>query len=78
MIGKYFIYMFVVRHTPWIKVLSEEIPARYLKIAWLALNPDTVATAREINKYTHTKQNSYTNYSSVFPRKQAVLCLPVP
>lgn len=32
-IGKYFIYMFVVRHTPWIKVLSEEIPARYLKIA---------------------------------------------
>lgn len=60
-IGKYLIYIFVVCHTPWIKVLSEEIPARDLKFAWLALKPDTVATAREINKYTLTKQNSHTN-----------------
>lgn len=66
-IGKYLIYIFVVRHTPWIKVLNEEIPARDLKFAWLALQPDTVATAREINKYTHTKQKQ--------PHKLAVFFL---
>lgn len=32
-IGKYLIYIFVVRQTPWIKVLNEEIPARDLKFA---------------------------------------------
>lgn len=31
-IGKYLIYIFVVRHTPWIKVLNEEIPSERFKI----------------------------------------------
>lgn len=75
-IGKYLIYIFVVRHTPWIKVLNEEIPARDLKFARLALQPDTVATAREINKYIHTLSKTATQTSSIFPRKRSVLCLP--